>query len=253
MTKSSLPGTLEPILGIAFDDATKRVNTRLCDHGAGGGGLVLPVGLQNTNGLVVSAETVDSGFDKNETELGVLVLSVALEMLADGDGLKVLRDFRGETYMSLSVSVLLTSDDLDLGDTMAVSKDNTDLRRSGTLSGEFADVVDDRLRGALEPRGHAARVWDGRSTDTLSLAVKTTHGGCCVVEFGGLSEEERSSLSSLGSHRFIVLNSVYTDWYVFLTSPASPSTTLYDDKHLNITYFWYLLCQKSLLYRGFLR
>lgn len=34
--------------------------TRLCDHGAGGGALVFPVGLENTDGLVVSAETVDS-------------------------------------------------------------------------------------------------------------------------------------------------------------------------------------------------
>lgn len=74
---------------LPFSNIHVHRNTRLCDHGAGGGGLVLPVGLQNTNGLVVSAETVDSGFDKNETELGVLVLSVALEMLADGDGLKV--------------------------------------------------------------------------------------------------------------------------------------------------------------------
>jgi len=61
--------------------------TRLCDQGAGGGALVLPVGLEDTNGLVVSAETVDSGFDQNETELGVLVLAVALEMLAHGNSL----------------------------------------------------------------------------------------------------------------------------------------------------------------------
>lgn len=61
--------------------------TRLCDHGAGGGALVFPVGLENTDGLVVSAETVDSGFDQNEAELGVLVFAVSLEMLADGDSL----------------------------------------------------------------------------------------------------------------------------------------------------------------------
>jgi hypothetical protein len=30
---------------------------------------------------------VDSGFDENETEFGVLVLSVAFKMLADGDSL----------------------------------------------------------------------------------------------------------------------------------------------------------------------
>ncbi len=30
---------------------------------------------------------MDSGFDQDESELGVLVLAVALEVLADGDGL----------------------------------------------------------------------------------------------------------------------------------------------------------------------
>jgi len=74
----------------------------LCDHGACSGALVLPVGLQNTDSLVVSAETVDSGFDKNEAEFGVLVLSVALEVLADGDGLldqhvEVFWNFGGKT------------------------------------------------------------------------------------------------------------------------------------------------------------
>lgn len=73
----------------------------------------------------------------------------------------------------------LTSDDLDLSNTMAVSEDNTDLRWSGTLSGESADVLDDGLGGALEPGGHRSRVWDGRGADTLSFAVKTTHDDGC--------------------------------------------------------------------------
>lgn len=59
----------------------------LCDQGAGSGTLVSPGWWQDTDGLVVPRQTVDTGLDENETELGVLVLSVALEMLADGDGL----------------------------------------------------------------------------------------------------------------------------------------------------------------------
>lgn len=31
---------------------------------------------------------MDTGLDENEAELGVLVLAVALEVLADGDGLE---------------------------------------------------------------------------------------------------------------------------------------------------------------------
>lgn len=59
----------------------------LSDHGAGGGGLVLPVRGHDADGTVVTGETVDTGLDENEAELGVLVLAVALKVLADGDGL----------------------------------------------------------------------------------------------------------------------------------------------------------------------
>jgi hypothetical protein len=61
---------------------------RLCDQSAGSGALVSPGWWEDTDGLVVAGETVDTGLDENETELGVLVLSVALKMLADSDGLE---------------------------------------------------------------------------------------------------------------------------------------------------------------------
>lgn len=64
---------------------------RLGDEGGGGGGLVAPGGGQDTDGLVVAGQTVDTGLDQNEAELGVLVLAVALEVLADGDGLNITR------------------------------------------------------------------------------------------------------------------------------------------------------------------
>jgi hypothetical protein len=60
---------------------------RLCDHGAGSGGLVAPGWWEDTDGLVVAGQTVDAGLDENQAELGVLVLAVALEVLADGDSL----------------------------------------------------------------------------------------------------------------------------------------------------------------------
>lgn len=60
---------------------------RLCDEGGGGGALVPPGGGEDTDGLVVAGQTVDAGLDKNQAELGVLVLAVALEVLADGNSL----------------------------------------------------------------------------------------------------------------------------------------------------------------------
>ena len=57
---------------------------------------------------------------------------------------------------------LVASDDLDLGDTVRVTKDLTDLRGSGTLLCELADLLDDLLGSGLEPRRGVAAVGDGR-------------------------------------------------------------------------------------------
>ena len=52
--------------------------------------------------LVITRKTVDTGFNKNQTILGILVLAVTFKMLTDGDGLldqviQIFRDFRSET------------------------------------------------------------------------------------------------------------------------------------------------------------
>lgn len=60
----------------------------LGNQGAGGGALVSPGRGQDTDGLVVARQTVDTGLDQDEAELGVLVLAVALEVLADGHRLR---------------------------------------------------------------------------------------------------------------------------------------------------------------------
>merc|ERR1719193_1967462 len=50
-------------------------------------GLVFPGGGKNTLGLVVPSQTMNSRLDQNEPKLGVLVLPIPLQMLANGDGL----------------------------------------------------------------------------------------------------------------------------------------------------------------------
>ena len=60
----------------------------LSNKGRGGGALVPPGGRQDTDGLVVARQAVNARLDENQTELGVLVLAVALEVLADSDSLE---------------------------------------------------------------------------------------------------------------------------------------------------------------------
>ena len=60
----------------------------LCHHRTRRSALISPVRRQDTDGFVVAAEAVDAGFDEDKAELGVFVLTVALEVLADGHGLR---------------------------------------------------------------------------------------------------------------------------------------------------------------------
>ena len=85
---------------------------------------------------------------------------------------------------SSTISCQLTSDNLDLGNTVRVTEDDTNLRWSGTLLCELADLVNDLLWSGLEPCWSSARVWDGRGRNSLSVAVKTTHfeGSCRLLE-----------------------------------------------------------------------
>ena len=69
--------------------STRDFPPRLSDERASRRALVPPGVGQGSDRLVVTRQAVDARLDENEAELAVLVLAVALEMLADGDGLDV--------------------------------------------------------------------------------------------------------------------------------------------------------------------
>jgi len=80
---------------------------------------------------------VDSRLDENKSVLGVLILSVLFKMLSDGESLlnQEVKIFgkRGSTAVLLEDSEnLLTSEESNLRDSVLISKDNTNLRRSKT-------------------------------------------------------------------------------------------------------------------------
>lgn len=128
----------------------------LGNEGRGSRGLVLPGGRELTSGLVVAGKTVDTGLDQNETELGIAVLAVALQVLADRDSLldqvvQVLRDLGGKAVGLQDTENLVTGDVLDLSNTLGVTEDDTDLGGGHTLLGELEDGLADILRGGLQP------------------------------------------------------------------------------------------------------
>lgn len=123
---------------------------------------------------------MDSGFNQNQSELGVLVLSVLLQVLTNLNGLldkhvQVFGNFGGETVGLEDSNNLLSSHRFDLGNTIGVTQDDTDLRGSQTLLGELADVVFDIGSRCLVPRRRSALVREGTLGDTLSGSMHTTH------------------------------------------------------------------------------
>ena len=91
------------------------ITRSLCYHRASSRALISPRRRQHTDSLVVSAEAVDPGLDENESELAVLILAVALEVLTHSDGfldqhVEIFWDFGCETYVSLCQSEILDGD-----------------------------------------------------------------------------------------------------------------------------------------------
>lgn len=58
---------------------------------------------------------------------------------------------------------------------MRVTKENTNLGGSKTLTGVLDDLLNDRVGSELQPAGGVARVGGSRRGHTLSFTVKTSH------------------------------------------------------------------------------
>jgi len=96
------------------------------------------------------------GLDENQAELLVLILSVLFQMLPHGECLfnqavQILWKLGGKTKCSQDSDNLVSSDVLYLTNSMRISKETTNLRRSQALPGKFADVVADFGLVDLEP------------------------------------------------------------------------------------------------------
>ena len=109
----------------ADQERTKRsllitISSKNLGHEGGGRRrLVPPVRRELARGAVVPGEAVDARLDENKAELGVLVLTVALKVLAHGHRLldkevQVLRDLRGKAVLLQKAEDLLAGDRGDL-------------------------------------------------------------------------------------------------------------------------------------------
>ena len=153
---------------------------------------------------LTAREAVDTRLDQNEAELRVGVVAVALEVLANGDSLldqvvEVLRDLGGKAVGLKNTENLVSSDGLDLSDSVRVAEDDADLRGGKSLAREpgnksrevsmlfevhsdmihssLEDLVLDLVGRDLEPAGRRALVGKRRAGDSLVGVVHASHFG----------------------------------------------------------------------------
>merc|ERR1719318_1945018 len=152
----------------------------LGDHGGGGAALVLPGWGQNAGQLVVPGQAVDPTLNQNEPELGIPVLPVPLKMLPDGDGLldqvvAILGQLRSHALALQDAQDLVASNETNLGNTVGIPEDDTDLGGGQTLLGKLEDLVLHLVAGDLEPLGNGPPVGKSGLDDALSRCVHATH------------------------------------------------------------------------------
>jgi len=101
-------------------------------------------------------------------------------MLTDLDGfldkhVQILGNFRGKTVCLEDAHNLLSGDAGDLGDTVGVTKDDTNLGGGKTLLRKLANLLFNVSGRELAPTGGSALVRASALGDTLSWCMKTSH------------------------------------------------------------------------------
>ena len=91
---------------------------------------IFPGGWQYTLCFVITGQSVDTRFNQNKTELGILVLTVAFKMLADGNSLldqeiEIFGQLGSQSLLLQNTEHFVASNKSDLGNTMRISEDDT--------------------------------------------------------------------------------------------------------------------------------
>ena len=149
-------------------------------EGRGSGRLVLPVRRQHPPCLVVPRYSVDATLHQDESELGVLVFLVLLQVLANVDGfldqeVQVFREVWSQAFGLQNPQNLVPRDGLHLSHPVAISEDDSDLRGVHPLLRQPVDVLLHFFGGHFQPVGDGAAVGDGRGGDPLTRSVHATH------------------------------------------------------------------------------
>ena len=142
--------------------------------------VVPPGGRESLGVAVVASQSVDTGLNHNESELGVSVLSELLQVLSDLESLldqvvEVFRDLGGQARLLQDSEDFAAGDALHLGDSVAISESNTDLGWGEALLGELDNLINEVVRRNSNPAWSRFSVREASACDTLALRVHSAH------------------------------------------------------------------------------
>ena len=150
--------------------------------------VVSPVGSHLLGPSVVSGQSVDSAFDQNQPIFAILVLPVLLQVLSDAQGsldhaVQIFRNLRSTSSLLQDSQDLSASEESDLGNSMLVSKQHSDLRWSQSLLSQLGDQLSDGLTVHSDPLGSLSLVRQSRTADTFSFSSHLHSSHTVSVEF----------------------------------------------------------------------
>lgn len=143
---------------------------------------------------------MDSGFDQNQSKLGVHVLAVSLQVLAHGHGfldqtVQIFRQSRRQTLTLQDAHDFGVGHRGHLRDAVVISQDDADLRRRHAFLRHLRDHVFDFIRGGFAPERRRSFERDGRFGHPFSFAVHATH--VCKLVFCCFLEKKRKEEVSI--------------------------------------------------------
>jgi hypothetical protein len=157
---------------------------------------------------------VDSGFDQNQSKLGVHVLAVSLQVLAHGHGfldqtVQIFRQSRRQTLTLQDAHDFGVGHRGHLRDAVVISQDDADLRRRHAFLRHLRDHVFDFIRGGFAPERRRSFERDGRFGHPFSFAVHATHV-CKLVFCCFLEKKRKEEVSILLFVTFFVAEDICT-------------------------------------------
>ena len=107
---------------------------------------------------------MDTGFNANESELGILILAELLQMLSDlyslfDEVVKIFWKSWSESFLFQDSEDFAACDALNLWNSVAISENDTDLRRHVTLLSELHNLFNQVSRLNSNPAWWRFSVW----------------------------------------------------------------------------------------------